>query len=323
MSFHLWVNSMLFLFQEIVLGAAPVRSLVGHTDRISQVLFLPDGRLASCASSDSIRIWNLEKESENFELRGPKWSVYSLAVLPNGWLASCSLDGKIKIWDLDKREEIRSLKFYAKTLAVLKNGNLVSFSTNSEIRIWNPYSDENNLLLTFITDEVYTFPKRSFIAVLSNDNIATCIFDPDWLSEVRIWDSKDGELVKSVSTGYNEIACMLLTFNDQVALATACGSIVLLDLAGDGEAQVREGEVESCIRDLAKLSKGYLLSSGINSSSTPEVKVWDLRDLSLIQTVIIDESCEIYEMSVSPDEKLLTGCGLYNSIKIWPSYINF
>jgi WD40 repeat protein len=62
----------------------------------------PDGRrLISGSADDSLKIWDVERETLLYTLRGHTAPVRALAVTPDGeWCISASDDGQIKIWNL-------------------------------------------------------------------------------------------------------------------------------------------------------------------------------------------------------------------------------
>ena len=73
----------------------------GHTETVTAVQFLADGRRAVSASEDrSIRLWDLANRQEVCELRGHESYVHAVAFSPDGTrLASGSGDSTVRIWD--------------------------------------------------------------------------------------------------------------------------------------------------------------------------------------------------------------------------------
>jgi WD40 repeat protein len=74
--------------------------LEGHLNSISDLIVLPDGRLASSSCDNSIRIWDLVTSECSAVLYGHQHWVNTLATLPDGRLVSGSRDSCIRIWDL-------------------------------------------------------------------------------------------------------------------------------------------------------------------------------------------------------------------------------
>ena len=81
-------------------GYAVMETLKGHTNSVWTLQVLPDGRIVSGSSDNTIRIW--EKKDNRWEsvaLEGHTDSVWTLQVLPDGRIVSGSHDNTIRIWD--------------------------------------------------------------------------------------------------------------------------------------------------------------------------------------------------------------------------------
>jgi len=73
--------------------------LYGHSDMISCLEVLPDGRLASGSSDGTILIWDVDT-SDYTAFKGHSSDVISLTAVPNGRLVSGSNDKTIQTWDI-------------------------------------------------------------------------------------------------------------------------------------------------------------------------------------------------------------------------------
>jgi WD40 repeat protein/predicted Ser/Thr protein kinase len=90
-------------------GRQDLAVLHGHTGRVVEVAFTPDGRrLASmsCSSAwvfagdDTARIWDVDPTATLPVLHGHTRDVYPVAYSPDGrWLASGSWDKSVRLWD--------------------------------------------------------------------------------------------------------------------------------------------------------------------------------------------------------------------------------
>jgi len=80
-----------------------IRTLKGHTDKVTSVTFSPDGKiLASGSEDDTIKLWRVSDGSLIRTLKGHKAWVCSVTFSPDGKiLASGSDDKTIKIWRLE------------------------------------------------------------------------------------------------------------------------------------------------------------------------------------------------------------------------------
>ena len=73
--------------------------LNGHTDCVLCLINLRDGRLVSCGSDKTIKIWRIDIRKEEITLEGHNDIVNCLIELGNGKIVSCSLDRTIKFWN--------------------------------------------------------------------------------------------------------------------------------------------------------------------------------------------------------------------------------
>ena len=87
-------------------GAETAR-LEGHSERVTALCVLPDGRLASGSYDNTIRLWDVATGAETARLEGHSGRVAALCLLPDGRLASGSWDNTIRLWDVDDRRRDR------------------------------------------------------------------------------------------------------------------------------------------------------------------------------------------------------------------------
>ena len=315
----------LFSFQVLQVQEKPTKTLISHSDPVDQVIFLPDGRLASCSRDQTVKLWDPASGKELFALAEHTGKVLTIAMLPNGWLASGSTDGTIKVWDLEEKR-VKTFQRHTRSvlsLKALKNGNLVSCSLDDTLAIWDPYRSKNNLLLT-INGHGNTNGYRIPIGVLSNDFLVAC--SRNFLSQgdsiLRVWDSRDGRLVKSLPAGLDSVQAFLVLSNDQVAIGTAHrGTIKIIDLNYQSETRTLMEAHDLTVTSLQQLSNENLVSSGQDRDSSytfPSIKVWSFLKLSLLQHIRTDHSKLISSLSISHDETLLASGSHDTNIKLWP-----
>jgi WD40 repeat protein len=78
-----------------------VRTLTGHTQRVSCGSFDPESKRFACGSWDgAIKVWDVDTGNVKLAWQGHPQAVMHVAFAPKGErLVSCSLDGTAKVWD--------------------------------------------------------------------------------------------------------------------------------------------------------------------------------------------------------------------------------
>jgi WD40 repeat protein/S1-C subfamily serine protease len=122
----------------------------GHTKRINNVVFSPNGRRLATASSDgTIKLWNASSGKETGTLEAHRTGVVGLAFSNDGrLLASTGYDGTVRLWDVVKEKEITKLTL--SNQSIVPNQGLVTdvvFSKNGQrlaavtqdgmLRVWD------------------------------------------------------------------------------------------------------------------------------------------------------------------------------------------
>ncbi len=130
-------NSGLIKIWDIELGTC-VKTLIGHTKRVTSLLTLPDNRLVSGSMDKTIKVWNVSRDF--CTTLDQKNEVVSLAILPKDRIAGGGWRGTVKIWDLKQNKCIATLppttRGFLHALAVLP-GYLMSVFEGKGIKIWD------------------------------------------------------------------------------------------------------------------------------------------------------------------------------------------
>jgi WD40 repeat protein len=131
------------------------KRLTGHTDSVSCVCVLPDGRVVSGSYDESLRLWNPDTGACERTLTGHTSVVSCVCVLPEGRVVSGSGDSTLRLWNPDTGACERTLTGHTHSVScvcVLPDGRVVSGSYDSTLRLWNPDTGACERTLTGHTD---------------------------------------------------------------------------------------------------------------------------------------------------------------------------
>jgi WD40 repeat protein len=163
--------------------------LRGHTARVVEAAFAPDGRTVVTASADgSARIWDADSGEQLHVLREHERAVESTAFSPDGnQVVTASWDETARIWDAGSGEELHVLRGHSGRVvgAVFSPDGrwVVTASADRTARIWDAGSGEELHVLRgharLVTAAAFS-PDGERVVTASVDGTA------------RIWDAGSG-----------------------------------------------------------------------------------------------------------------------------------
>ena len=171
----------------------------GHTDLVTGVAHLPDGRrIITCSDDGSLRLWDLESgvQIDNDWRDDGKEGVWNISLSPNGkTVASGSSDGKVRLWDVETKKVVVRWTGHTSTVRSLcwsaDGGRVVSGSDDGTIRVWDVESG-NTVLGPIKTGHLYL---SAVIYSPDTTKIATGGLDE---TSLKIWDAKTGNLLSTI-----------------------------------------------------------------------------------------------------------------------------
>jgi len=225
-----------------IVSRREVGELGGHVDDVSALSFVGDGILITGGRDGRLILWRSEDWESVGELKGHKdGPVTSIAVNPTGKVAfSTSNDNSLRMWNLETARSASSNK-----LAGFKRLDYVRWSRKGLIYVL--VADEKTVLV-FDVSNLTAEPKFKFEQPCRvNDLCFTG--DRDGIlvgldsGELRLYDSKDGKLVKSMTCS-GRIRGLGLVENS-LYIALSKGEI--LRFSFDGETLPEKGEAEEIL----------------------------------------------------------------------------
>ncbi|MBL7858021.1 MAG: caspase family protein [Cyclobacteriaceae bacterium] len=260
---------------------------MGHSAKVHNILFTPDGRkIISISEDKTIRVWNAETGEmvQKFESQigdGPEGMFYSSAISPNGKLlavagypVSSESENYIIIIDLEKNQQVGTAKGHTNVI------NCLSFSGTG-----------------------------SYLASGGDDNT------------VRIWKMGDAAEIKTVLTIPTPSRVSSISFNpktQELAVAHESKDILLFNLAGLDNGSVAKPTPKVLKKHKGLIDKvvyapdGFYLAS---SSYENELILWRT-DGSVVKE--FDKiSAPVNAMAFSADSKILVGLDVTGKGMSW------
>ena len=120
--------------------------LIGHSDEVSSMCRLSNGKLASGSKDKTIRIWNINSQICEKTFKGNESKVVSIIQLSDQSLLSACSDGTINMWDVELGHKLFVLnKKKINAITFIEISDEIIFSSSKEsIDIWKIRKNRKN-----------------------------------------------------------------------------------------------------------------------------------------------------------------------------------
>jgi len=242
-----------------------VMRIEGHTEAVTALAMLPNGRLASASNDRTIRVWELRSGTETVRMGGHKKAISALTVLPPGVLVSGSDDETLRLWNPTTGEEIARLEGHKGrtfALAGLPDGRLAWAGLwKGVVRILGVATGAEVMDLQGHWEPVQAF------AILPDGRLVSASSD----KTIRVWDTSNGVEVSRLEGHTRKVYALAVLPNGLLASGSDDNTIRIWDLVAGIEIGRLEGHTGQ-VNALAALADNQL-ASGSNDLT---VRVWDL-----------------------------------------------
>jgi WD40 repeat protein len=287
-----------------------IRTLMGHSDRVTAVAITPDGqRLISGSQDGAIKIWNLETEDLICTISAHNDSVNTIAITPDGsHIISGSQDGTIKIWNLETEKLIDTLTgHYASVNAVALTPDssvLISASSDCCLKVWNLKTGKE--LHTLIGHRASV---QAVTVILTNNN--KWVISGSYNDTLRVWNLETGKA--EFTLGNSDMVYSLAATHDgeRVISASQDGTLSIWKVRTWEKEYTLKGHSQ-LVRSVAVTPDGKQIISG---SSDGTLKIWKIGTWENEGT-FTDETASVLAITVTPDGKQIISAS-ENNLKIW------
>jgi len=289
----------------------PHQTMRGHTDWVTGVAHLPDGRrIITCSHDGSLRLWNIKSGVQignDWRDDGKEWSI---ALSPNGKsVASGSRDGKVRLWNIETKKVVAKWTGHTDCVRSLcwsvDGERVLSGSDDGTIRVWDVESGDT------VLGPINTGHWVVHAVIYSPDT--TKIATGGWHEDaLKIWDAKTGNLLSTIKHD-SEVCDSLAWTSDQKKLITGSyRSIMIFNTTTWQQIAILEGHIGT-VFSLSLFQNDRLLVSG---SFDETVRLWNL-DTNFPVGPPLQHQAAVKGTAISTDGKLLvTGCNDKNAY-VW------
>jgi WD40 repeat protein len=276
-------------------------NLKGHNDKVTAIIQLHSGSIATGSYDTTICIWDLEKLSpiKTIQALGKVFSL--LEFVPNMLLSSLS-ENIICLWDINSNKNNCIYKFcghdlWVNCLVKCDDKTFASASNDCNIIIWDYY--ERKIIKKFEAHD------DCILALIKLKDGNLCSGSVDKL--IKIWDSKEQNLIKDLKGHKHWVKCLcqmedetILSGSDDKTIKVWKNYVCIFTIK----------EHSNSVRALLKLNDNYFISGSFDKT----IKIWDIKEFKCHQTLNNQSSSVLCILKLK--NKDLISCD-ENSIILW------
>ena len=273
------------------------KTLKGHSDRVSHIMFKDDATLISYGHDKMVRLWDIKKGRQKYSF---DVGVYSqdIGFSPDGNFALSR--NKIKdrpyslyLWDLEtgspttlSKQIIYTFRFSA-NISFSSDGSMLAYCTDSEIVVWDTTSKQKKIIPE----------KPSMFSMLALNSEYKMLANSDIDGSINLWNVDTGEEISFLNNQYiidgfykdNKRQIVQISFSPDGTLLVggrADGAINVWDVATGKRIKTFPGHVGHVTYLKFSPDGQTLFSSGVDGTTL----LWDLTVLSQMNN---DENTEM------------------------------
>ncbi len=294
-----------------------LRSLQGHTNRVSSVAFSLDGGTLATGGWDKIvKLWDVQTGQCLRTLKGLSNQIGSVVFSLDGQtLASGSEDGAVRLWRVSTGECLKTLRGHTNivlSVAISTDGQtLASGSADCTVRLWNVRTGTHIKTLQGHRKAVVSVafsPDGKIIASGSNNQT------------VKLWNIDTGLCIRTLNTRpYTELTSVAFNSTGQIIAISSSTQVQLWNVCTGEYLKSLTGVLFRSHTDLIKSiafslePHTQILASG---SVDQTVLLWDIRTGECSQ-IFDGHTKPVTSVAFSPDARILASGSEDQFVILW------
>ncbi|KAH7908237.1 quinon protein alcohol dehydrogenase-like superfamily [Hygrophoropsis aurantiaca] len=254
--------------EEVRASHVLVKVFKGHTNLISSVAYLEDGKLIISGSADgTIRIWNVANGNQEGESMAHFLRVQSIATSPDE-KRLVSGGGGMTLWALESRTVVwKTETVYCWRAAFSPDGQLIAASNGKDIVLLEAESGKP-------IKEPLQFGEEVWCLAFSRDG--TRLAAGSVGGKVQVFDAVTGETTVGPFTAHKiAVGSVMFTLDEQQFITASWDKSIRVWDSADGREVGEPMLHEDYIRQIALSPDGRQIAS---ASEDQTVRVWDLSE---------------------------------------------
>lgn len=248
----------------------------GHTSRVTALIPLGNGSIASGSGDKKIKIWDPITKNclKTLEWHSVSETVSHLIQLSEEILVSGSSTGgdAIKLWDLKKGSCLKALRASSvTTLIKVSKEILANVSDNNIIYLWKLNTGGDFKALYGHVDKI------NDLILLSDGTIASISHD----TTIRLWDPKTETCLKTLTGHSASVSALIQLSNGTLVSISLDKTIKIWDPKTGNCLKTIQGGHSTAVTAFIPLSNGMLASASYDET----IKIWDLNKDNCVRTL--------------------------------------